>query len=307
MVLKPDLSVELSGLKLRNPVILSSGPLVEDGTQMRKAARLGAGAVMTRTMYLEPGKPLQWVVCAPESLMNTGGFSSLGLKPWVEREIKIAKEGGVPVIATIVNPKKNAAEVIEMASALETAGADMLVCATSAERDVLISSIKAAKEAAKIPVYVKMGIGDGFGELAKNIGVVGKDAEQAGADGIVAIDTMATATKIDVKTGEAVENSLEDKAWRLSGAAIHPLAIYCVSKLARSVKVPIIGVGGIRTGEDAIEMMMAGASAVGICTAAVLRGPRVLGKITKEMELFLARRKIRRASEVVGLALRKSP
>ena len=136
MVLKPDLSVELSGLKLRNPVILSSGPLVEDGTQMKKAARLGAGAVMTRTMYLEPGKPLQWVVCAPESLMNTGGFSSLGLKPWVQSEIKIAKQGGVPVIATIVNPKKNPADIIEMADALEKAGADILVCARSEERRV---------------------------------------------------------------------------------------------------------------------------------------------------------------------------
>ena len=79
-----------------------------------------------------------------------------------------------------------------------------------------------------------------------------------------------------------------------------------MSKLARSVRIPIIGVGGIRTGEDAIEMMMAGASAVGVCTAAVLKGPRVLGKIAREMELLLAKRKIGNVKDIVGIALKES-
>jgi dihydroorotate dehydrogenase (NAD+) catalytic subunit len=300
---KPDLSVELSGLRLNNPVILSSGPLTENGALMKKAAGAGAGAAMTRTMYLEPGRPLEWINCGPGSLMNTGGFSSLGLKPWVEKEIKIAKEGGIPVMASIVNPRKNLAEIKDISSALEKAGADLLVMATSAEREFIIGSVKAAKEVVRIPVYAKMGFGDGFGELSKNIGAAGKAAEDAGADGIVAVDTVASVSKIDVNTGQPIPRSLEDKVWRLSGTAIHPSAVYCVAKLARTVKIPIIGTGGIMNGEDAVEMMMAGASAIGICTVALLEGPSAIRRIKEEISSLLLKRNVKNMKEIVGSAL----
>ena len=110
--------------------------------------------------------------------------------------------------------------------------------------------------------------------------------EQAGADALVMINSFGPCLSIDLETGLPLMGSKEGFGW-LSGAAIKPLALRCVYDAARVVKIPIFGVGGITNGRDVAEMFMAGASAVQVCTEAILRGPTIYGKIAQELNTFL--------------------
>ncbi|MCL4439422.1 MAG: nitronate monooxygenase, partial [Firmicutes bacterium] len=109
---------------------------------------------------------------------------------------------------------------------------------------------------------------------------------------------------IDVETGLPYMGSQEGYGW-LSGPAIKPLALRCIFDAAKVVKIPIIGVGGISNGRDVAEMFMAGASAVQVCTAAILQGPQVYGKIVKELEEFLDSHGYTSVEEIKGLTIRK--
>jgi Pyruvate/2-oxoacid:ferredoxin oxidoreductase delta subunit len=118
------------------------------------------------------------------------------------------------------------------------------------------------------------------------------------------INSFGPCMAIDIETGLPLMGSREGYGW-LSGTAIRPLAVRCVYDAAKVVKIPIFGVGGIATGRDAVEMIMAGASAVQVCTAGILKGPGVYGKIVKEMEEFLDSHGYADISTIKGLAHRK--
>jgi ferredoxin len=128
--------------------------------------------------------------------------------------------------------------------------------------------------------------------------------ESAGADGLVMINSFGPCMAIDVESGLPLLGSKEGYGW-LSGAAIKPLAVRCVYDAAKIVKIPIFGVGGIASGRDAAEMFMAGASAVQVCTAGILKGPDVYGKIVKELEEFLDSHGYADVAEIKGLTHRR--
>lgn len=128
--------------------------------------------------------------------------------------------------------------------------------------------------------------------------------EQAGADGLVMINSFGPCLSIDLETGLPLMGSKDGFGW-LSGAAIKPLALRCVYQAARVCKIPIFGVGGVTNGRDAAEMFMAGASAVQVCTEAILRGPTVYGKIAKELNAFLDSHGYASVDEIRGLTIRR--
>jgi ferredoxin len=127
----------------------------------------------------------------------------------------------------------------------------------------------------------------------------------AGADGIVAINSFGPCLSIDIETGRPRLGGPEGVGW-LSGPALKPLAVRCVRDIASAVRIPVIGVGGVSSGADAVEMLMAGASAVGVCTAAMLRGPAVFGKIARELDAWLDAHGHADPTAIRGLALRPS-
>jgi dihydroorotate dehydrogenase (fumarate) len=298
-----DWSVEFAGLRLRNPLILSPGPLTETGEALKTAAKKGMGAVMTRALHFEKGNPLQWVQCGPGSLMNKGGTSPLGFEAWVTNEIQVAKEGGIPVLATFENPHHRVDEVKQMAEGFSNAGADMLVLIDPGSAEAIRSSLQAVKQVTDLPVALKLGIGDWGQGPAYQIDKLGRTAEDAGVDALIAIDAVASATKIDLTTLQPMPYTLENRGWSLSGTAIHPLAVFCVSKLARATKLPIMGVGGVGTGADAAEMLLVGATTIGICSAAVIQGLGVFRSVLKELEGFLERHKFQAVKDCIGKAL----
>jgi Na+-translocating ferredoxin:NAD+ oxidoreductase RNF subunit RnfB len=162
----------------------------------------------------------------------------------------------------------------------------------------LLDAIRAAKAALDVPIFVKLGPLGG-GEMA----AVARACEAAGADAIVAVDSFGPCMSIDIETAEPLLSG-GGYGW-LSGTSLKPLALRCVFDIARAVRIPVIGCGGIGKGEDAIEMLMAGASAVQVCTAALNRGPKIYGSIAAEIGAWLDARGYSGVGAVTGLGIRR--
>ena len=160
--------------------------------------------------------------------------------------------------------------------------------------DLVYDIIKSIKKDTVKPLFVKVGLGK------SDIIEVAKTAESAGADGITAINTLR-AMKIDIETRCPV---LENKIGGLSGSAIRPLGVRCVYELSKSLRIPIIGCGGIMTYADALEYMMAGASAIQIGSLIGLKGINSIGKIVRGLRSYLEAANIIDIKEIVGIAHR---
>ena len=299
------LAIEIAGLKLANPTMLASGILGMSGLTLKRAADAGAGAVVTKSVGLEPreGYSNPTVVQAECGLLNAVGLPNPGVHYFSE-EIREAKELGVPIIVSVYGFSSE--EFAEAARVAVEAGADAIelnvscphVEKTGAEigqSSLLVAEIvKKVKGRVDKPVFVKLT--PNVADIAK----VAKAAAEAGADAITAINTVRAMT-IDVETTRPI---LANKIGGLSGAAIKPIAVRCVYEVYREVDVPVIGCGGISTWRDAVEFMLAGASAVQIGTAIAFNGLDVFKSVTKGVDAHLKKRGFRSVKEIVGLSHR---
>ena len=230
-------------------------------------------------------------------MLNTELWSELPPEQFIEQEYAEARKAGVPLIIslgyTAQEISKLAPQVAPFADALE-----LSTHYIGEDPGPMVEAIKAAKDAADVPVIVKLS------PLGREMRAAAKAAQEAGADGIAAINSLGPCLGIDVETGLPLMGSEEGYGW-LSGRAIKALALRCVFDIARTVDLPIFGVGGISRGTDAIEMLMVGASAVQICTAAILRGPSVFGKMASEMDAWLDKHEYASVNDVKGLTIQR--
>jgi dihydroorotate dehydrogenase (NAD+) catalytic subunit len=305
-----DISTRLAGLKLKNPTVLASGILGVSGKLLRRIAECGAGAVTTKSIGREKrdGFPNPTVLELGFGLMNAIGLSNPGYEEF-KNEIRIAKKGNVPVIVSIFagNPE----DFAFLAREMERANADAIELNISCPnlkpgeklgevigKDPELSHevVKAVKKSVNIPVITKLT------PNVNDIKIIAKAVEKAGTDIISAINTVGPGMVINIETGKPV---LANKFGGLSGPAVHPLAVRCVYDIYETVKIPIIGIGGITHGKDAIEMLMAGASAVGIGSAVYYRGIDVFRKVCGEMKEFLESHGYSSLEEIIGLAHRE--
>jgi len=296
-----SLAVEICGLKLRNPIMPAAGPTVRDGDALVAAAKGGAGALVAKTVSVSPAEvPRPCMAKVKDSLLSADLWSDLPLERWLKFEYAKAKKTGLPLIASIGYKSE---EIRELAPKVVKAGADALELSTQylgPDPTQIAEATKAAKETVSVPVFVKLS------PNVLNISDFAKAAEGAGADGIVAINTLGTCLSIDIENTLPMLGSASGYGW-LSGPAIKPLALRCVADICRAVKIPVIGVGGITDGRDAIEFIMAGASAVQVCTAAIIRGPKVYGLIADEMTRFMRVKNYNSIDDFRGVALRHLP
>jgi ferredoxin len=161
----------------------------------------------------------------------------------------------------------------------------------------MVDAIRAAKEAVDVPVLVKF-------SPFRDVQPAAEAAQRAGADAIVAVNSYGPCFGIDIETGLPLMGSREGYGW-LSGQAIKGIALRCVYDIARTVDLPIFGVGGIARGQDAVEFFMAGASAVQICTVAILRGPEMHGRIARQIDKWLDDHGYAAVRDIQGLTPRK--
>ena len=291
------LSVQICGLEFLNPILPAAGPPSRNGAMLQAAAVGGAGGLVTKTISVHPAHvPHPCMAEIRGGFLNTELWSELPKEQWIETEYKLARSAGLPVI---VGLGYTADQIRELAPLVKPY-ADALELSTHyVGNDIspIINALRAAKDAVDVPVFMKL-------SPHPNIQQIAVALEDAGADGLVMINSFGPCLSIDLETGLPLMGSKDGFGW-LSGAAIKPLALRCVYEAARVVRIPIFGVGGVSNGRDAAEMFMAGASAVQVCTEAILRGPTVYGKIAKELNAFLDGHGYSSVEEIKGLTIRK--
>ena len=297
------LAVDICGLRLKNPTMLASGVLDETGKSMAAVARAGAGALVTKSIGREPrpghGNPS--VVELPFGLLNAMGLPNPGIDLFSE-ELREAKKSGVPIIGSVFGGTED--ELADLATMMEKAGADAvelnLSCphakglgAEIGSTPELVESIcRAAKKKVRVPLWAKLT------PNTSSIAALAQAAERGGADAVVAINTLKGMSI----SPEVRMPILANRVGGLSGAAIRPVGVRCVYEIFEAVKLPIIGVGGISSGRDALEYVMAGASAVQIGTALWTEGPVVFNKVCKELLKFMEDNGYETVMDMVGVA-----
>ena len=297
------IATEIAGLQLSNPTILASGILGYTGLSLKSVIEAGAGAVVTKSMGLEPrtGYPNPTVVQTDCGLLNAMGLPNAGISHFKE-EMKQLKNSKTPTIVSIYGFSSE-----EFGNVAETAvklGADAIELNVSCphikkagaeigcDPILLTEIVREVKRKVDKPVIAKLT------PNVTNIVEIAKAAEEAGADAITAVNTFK-AMAIETDTGRPL---LANKFGGLSGPAIKPIAVRCVYDIYRSVDVPVIGCGGITCWQDAVEFMLAGASAVQIGTAVAFKGVEVFGSVVKGIEAYLKRKNFKNVQDIVGLA-----
>jgi dihydroorotate dehydrogenase (NAD+) catalytic subunit len=301
--LEPDLSVEFAGIKLPNPTILASGILGVSGEILIRVSRAGAGGVVSKSFNRMGREGYR----NPSFIEVQGGFlNALGIpNPGMEEmreEVETASKQGIRVIASVFG--FDAEEFAEAAAMGEKGGAIAIELNVSCphvkevgveigQRPLVVAEVtRAVKSRVRVPVFVKLS------PNVTDITEIAKAAESAGADGITAINTVL-GTTVDLDSGFPI---LGGVLGGLSGPAIHPIALRAIYQIRQAVSIPIIGVGGIEDWRGAVEMMMAGASAVQIGTAITTKGLDVFREVTMGLSKFLERKGYRSVREIVSTA-----
>lgn len=281
------LSVKIGRLKLRNPIILAAG-ILSNGPLLKQAARAGAGAVVTKSLTAErrEGSSTPAVVGVRGGFLNNIGIANPGYSDFLSYDLPIAREGGVPVIVSVAGFCER--EFVKICEAADDAGADAVELNLSCpnirkgglefgrDPDVVGKIVRKVKDSVDIPVFAKLGLTDRLVEI-------GESAQKAGADGVVAINSIA-GMAIDIHARRPI---LSEIYGGLSGPAIHPIALRCVHQLHQRLSIPIIGCGGVESWEDAVEFLLAGATAVQVGSAIAVKGLSIFREICDGMERYL--------------------
>lgn len=304
-----DIRVRLCNVKLENPTVLASGILGVSGASLANVAKHGAGAVTSKSVSLEErkGHPSPIIATFDKGMINAVGLSNPGVDNIIE-ELRYYKENcGKPLIASIFASKTSDFGIA--AKRISAAKPDIIevnISCPNVEAEFgkpFATDAKAAADVTRIvkrntgiPVFVKLS------PNALNISEIAKAVEKAGADGITAINTVGPGMVINIDAGKPL---LANKTGGISGPVIKPIAVRCVYEIYSAVKIPIIGTGGVLCGSDAVEMIMAGATAVGIGSGVYYRGIEVFEKITSEICRFMERHGYSDLKQMRGIAHEK--
>ena len=299
-----DITTELSGLKLDNPVIPASGTFGygQEFSKIYDINILGSIAVKGTTKNARFGNEQPRIAECTSGMINSVGLQNPGIERVISTELpELQKIFHKPVIANIsgfsVEEYVYCAEKIDSVpnvgiieinvSCPNVHGGGM---AFGSDPEKVAEVTRAVKEVTSKPVYIKLT------PNITDIAEIAISAENAGADGISLINTML-GMRIDIKTRRPV---IANKMGGFSGPAIFPVALRMVYQVHKAVKIPVIGMGGISCAEDVIEMMMAGASAVQI-GAANLIDPFICKKIIEELPEICGRMNIEKISDIIGI------
>jgi len=293
------------GKSFNNPLVLASGILGVTAAGLNNVIKNGAGGVTIKSISKEPrtGHPNPTMQGYEHFFINAVGLSNPGIDKAIQELKKFKELNTAPLLGSIFAGTPE--EFGEMAERICEAPIDFLEVDISCPNvskefgDPFAYSIpavekitKAVKEKSKVPISIKLS------PNAWNIDVIAQAAETAGADAITAVNTISGMT-IDVHAKKPV---LSNKQGGVSGPARFPVALKCVFDIYKKVKIPIIATGGVTTGEDALSMIMAGATLIGVGSAVYFRGQQVFSLITEEMEKIMGEENIKSLDEIRGKA-----
>jgi dihydroorotate dehydrogenase (NAD+) catalytic subunit len=305
-----DLSVEICGVRLPNPTILASGILGLSGEVFERLACNGIGAITTKSVSLQPrpGYKNPVIVDFGPGLINAVGLSNPGVEVMVD-EIRRARERlaplGVPIIASIF--ANTIYDFGTLARYISEAEPDLIEANIScpnidaryeqmfaASPYVAAQVTRRIKANTDIPLIVKLS------PNVEDIVAVAQAVVEVGADAISAINSLGPGLLIDVETAKPV---LANRIGGVSGPGIRPIAVRCVYDICRAVNVPVIGIGGVSSGRDVVEMLLVGATAVGIGSAVNYRGMGMFAGVVDEIKAYMQRHSYFALTDFRGKAL----
>ncbi len=307
--MNPDLQTYISGLRLKNPVMVASGTFgyAEEFRDFIDLKKLGA--IVTKTITLKPrqGNPPPRTCETPAGLLNSIGLENPGIDRFVQEKLPALSKIGIPIIVSIAS-EKDTEEFIALAKKL-----DRLKEVSAIELNISCPNIRHRQHPRKSPRLISQ---DSLAtaELVKavrratrktlitklspnvtDISEIASAAEASGTDALCLINTF-TAMSIDIETRRPKIAALTAG---LSGPAIRPIALRMVWEVYQKVKIPIIGMGGIMDSKSALEFILAGAAAVSVGTANFIN-PQVSVQIIEGIKGYLARNNIRSFSGIIG-------
>lgn len=301
-----DISTEFAGLRLKNPTMLAAGILGETGYSLLNITKGGAAAVVTKSIGVSPreGHPNPTFVEMEHGILNAMGLPNPGIEEY-KKEVETALKGDIPVIGSIYGA--NASEFELLATKMEQYGVSALELNLSCphakgygaelghDKKKVGEITKAVKKAVALPVFVKLS------PNVSNIAEIAKVVEEALGDGVVAINTLK-AMAINAELGIPI---LSNAVGGLSGPAIKTVGLRCVYEIKKETEIPIIGVGGIITGKDAVEYIMAGASAIQIGSGVFYKGNEIFNNVSQEIREFMEVHGYNSIKEMVGIATKR--
>ena len=297
-----DMRVKIAGVEWNNPVTVASGTF-GSGAEFAEFVDLNRlGAVTTKGVANIPwaGNPTPRVAETYGGMMNAVGLQNPGIELFCERDIPFLKQYDTKIIVNVCG--KSTEDYCEVVGRLADEDVDMLEinisCPNVKEGGIAFGqNAKAAEEITKaVKKYAKQPVIMKLSPNVTDIAEMAKAVEAGGADAISLINTL-TGMKIDINRRKFV---LANKTGGVSGPAIHPIAVRMVYQAFHAVKVPIIGMGGIASAEDAIEMILAGASAISVGTAN-FHNPSVTMEIVDGIQDYMKQYGFTSVNEMVGL------
>ncbi|PZW48786.1 dihydroorotate oxidase B catalytic subunit [Humitalea rosea] len=298
----PDLSVRIGGLTLANPVMPASGTFGPELGEVFDLDRLGA--LVTKSVTPEPrrGNPTPRVAETGQGLLNSIGIPGKGIEAWIAYDLPVWRRFAAPLVVSLSAPTASA--FAEAARALTVEGVAAIEAniscpnleadgrAFAAEPGPAAAAIAAMRGATRLPIWAKLSPNTG------DAAAVARACEEAGADALVVANTIL-GLAIDLAT---LRPALGAGMGGYSGPGFKPIALRLVWQCAQAVRIPVIGCGGIATGQDAVEFLAAGATAVQVGTASFIQ-PAAMLQVIEGISAFCTARGFSRVSDLTGIAL----
>ncbi len=296
-----DLSVNICGVEFKNPVIPASGVFGygREYEELFSLSEIGGIATKGTTITKRNGNPSPRIAETPSGMLNSVGLQNPGIDKFISTELPNLMTKDTVILANIAG--STADECVEIAQKLDKTDVHMIELniscpnvkqggmAFGATCEGAASVTKLVRKATKKPLVVKLS------PNVTNIAEIAKAVEAEGADAVSLINTLL-GMRIDINTRRPI---LKNNMGGMSGPAVFPVAVRMVWQTANAVKIPVIGMGGIASGNDAVEMMMAGASAVQV-GAAIFTDPYAPIKIIKGINDYLDSHNISSVKEIIG-------
>lgn len=296
-----NLSVNIAGVEWKNPVTVASGTFGqgEEFSELFDLNQLGAVTTKGVANIPWPGNPTPRIAETPSGMMNAIGLQNPGIDVFLKRDLPFLKNYQTRVIVNVCGKStKDYCEVVERLAEEEIDLMEINIsCPNVKEGGIAFGqNPKSAEEITReVKKYAKQPVIMKLSPNVTDIGEMAKAVEAGGADAVSLINTL-TGMKIDVRRRCF---AIANKTGGVSGPAIHPIAVRMVYQVAQAVNLPIIGMGGIQSAEDALEFLMVGASAVSVGTAN-FRNPTVSVEIVNGIREFMEQEGIKDIKEIIG-------